>query len=78
MRDPVDGSIVEGDAAKQQEHAEADHDDGQPPITGDVYSHVVPKQRQCYGGAGVQQEKPSPIPVVSQTCLVVNGSMYPL
>ena len=60
MRDSVDGSIVEGDAAEQQEHAEADHDDGQPPITGDVYSHVVPKQRQCYGDAGVQQEKIEP------------------
>ena len=57
LRDPVDGPIVEGDAVEQQEHAEADHDDGQLPIAGDVYSHVVPEQRQCYGGAGVQQEK---------------------
>ena len=57
LRYPVDGSIVEGDAVEQQEHAEADHDDGQPPTTGDVYSHVVPEQRQCYGGAGAQQEK---------------------
>lgn len=61
LRDSVDGSIVEGDAVEQQEHAEAHHDDGQPPITGDVYSHVVPEQRQCYGGAGVQQEE-------SETC----------
>lgn len=60
MRYLVDGSIVEGDAAEQQEHAEADHDDGQPPIAGDIYSHVVPEQRQCYGGAGVQQEKTEP------------------
>lgn len=57
LRDPVDGSIVEGDAVEQQKHAEADHDDGQSPIAGDIYSHVVPEQRQCYGGAGVQQEK---------------------
>lgn len=57
LRYLVDGSIVEGDAAEQQEHAEADHDDGQLPIAGDIYSHVVPEQRQCYGGAGVQQEK---------------------
>ena len=28
LRDPVDGSIVEGDAVEQEEHAEADHDDG--------------------------------------------------
>lgn len=49
LRYPVDGSIVEGDAVEQQEHAEADHDDGQLPIAGDVYSHVVPEQRQCYG-----------------------------
>ena len=41
MRDSVDGSIVEGDAAEQQEHAEADHDDGQPPITGDGQILVV-------------------------------------
>ena len=57
MRDPVDGSIVEGDAVEQEEHAEADHDDGQFPTAGDVYSRVVSEQRQCYGGAGVQQEK---------------------
>lgn len=57
LRDPVDGSIVEGDAVEQQKHAEADHDDGQSPIAGDIYSHVVPEQRQCYGGAGIQQEK---------------------
>lgn len=56
LRYPVDGSIVEGDAVEQQEHAEADHDDGQLPIAGDVYSHVVPEQRQCYGGAGVETE----------------------
>lgn len=31
LRDPVDDSIVEGDAVEQQEHAEADHDDGQLP-----------------------------------------------
>lgn len=57
MRDPVDGSIVEGDAVEQEEHAEANHDDGQFPTAGDVYSRVVSEQRQCYGGAGVQQEK---------------------
>lgn len=57
LLDPVDGSIVEGDAAEQQEHAEAHHDDGQFPIAGDGYSRVVPERRQCYGGAGVQQEK---------------------
>lgn len=28
LRDSVDGSIVEGDAVEQQEHAEADQDDG--------------------------------------------------
>ena len=28
LRDSVDGSIVEGDAVEQEEHAEADHDDG--------------------------------------------------
>lgn len=78
LRDPVDGPIVEDDAVEQQEHAEADHDDGQPPIAVDVYSHVVPEQRQCYGGADVQQEKPRPVPIISQTCLVVNGSMYHL
>lgn len=61
MRDSVDGAIVEGDAVEQEEHAEADHDDGQPPTASDVYSHVVPEQRQCYGGAGVQQEE-------SETC----------
>lgn len=78
LRYLVDGSIVEGDAAEQEEHAEADHDDGQLPIAGDVYSHVVPEQRQCYGGAGVQQEKAETLPIISQTCLVVNGSMYHL
>ena len=57
LRDSVDGSIVESSTVKQQEHAEADYDDGQPPIAGDIYSHVVPEYRQCYGGAGVQQEK---------------------
>lgn len=51
---------MEGDAAEQQEHVEADHDDGRLPIAGDVYFHVVPEQRQCYGGAGVQQEKTEP------------------
>lgn len=56
LRDPVDGSIVEGDAVEQQKHAEADHDDGQLPIAGEEYSHVVSEQRQCYGGAGVQAE----------------------
>ena len=48
---------MEGDAVEQEEHAEADHDDGQFPTAGDVYSRVVSEQRQCYGGAGVQQEK---------------------
>lgn len=57
LRDSVDEAVVEGDAVEQQEHAEADYDDGQPPIAGDIYSHVVPEYRQCYGGAGVQQEK---------------------
>lgn len=43
LRDSVDGSIVESSTVKQQEHAEADYDDGQPPIAGDIYSHVVPE-----------------------------------
>lgn len=60
MRDSVDGSIVEGDPVEQQEHAEADHDDGQPPIAGDIYSHVVPEQRQRCGCGGVEKEKTEP------------------
>ena len=28
LRYPVDGSIAEGDAVEQQEHAETHHDDG--------------------------------------------------
>lgn len=58
LRDSVDGSIVESSTVKQQEHAEADYDDGQPPIAGDIYIPMsCPSSLQCYGGAGVQQEK---------------------
>lgn len=37
MRDPVDGSIVEGDAVEQEEHAEANH---QPDLSGGERFHV--------------------------------------
>lgn len=57
LRYPVDGTAVEGGAVEQQEHAEADHDDGQPPIAGDVYSHVVPEQGQRCGRGGVKHEE---------------------
>lgn len=57
MRDSVDGSIVEGDAAEQQEHAEAHHDDGQFPVSGDEDSHVVPQQGQRCGCGGVEKEE---------------------
>lgn len=43
LRDPVDGSIVEGDAVEQQEHTEADHDGGQFPTAVDEYSHIMTK-----------------------------------
>lgn len=43
LRDPVDGSIVEGGAVEQQEHTEADHDGGQFPTAVDEYSHIMTK-----------------------------------
>ena len=43
LRDPVDDSIVEGDAVEQQEHTEADHDGGQFPTAVDEYSHIMTK-----------------------------------
>lgn len=58
--DPVDGPIVEGDAVEQEEHAEADHDDGQPPMAGDEYAHVVPQQGQRCGCGGVEKEEAEP------------------
>lgn len=57
MCDPVDDAAVESDAVEQQEHAEANHDDGQPPISGDEDSHVVPQQGQRCGCGGVEKEE---------------------
>ena len=57
LRDPVDDAAVEGDAVEQQEHAEAHHDDGQFPVSGDEDSHVVPQQGQRCGCGGVEKEE---------------------
>lgn len=57
LRDPVDGTAVEGGTVEQQEHAEAHHDDGQFPVSGDEDSHVVPKQRQRCRCGGVEKEE---------------------
>lgn len=51
---------MEGDAVEQQEHAEAEHDGGQPPMAGDEYAHVVPQQGQRCGCGGIEKEEAEP------------------
>ncbi len=51
---------MESSTVKQQEHAEADYDDGQPPMAGDEYAHVVPQQGQRCGCGGVEKEEAEP------------------
>lgn len=60
LRDPVDGTAVEGGAVEQQEHAEAHHDDGRFPTAGDEDSHVVPQQGQRCGRGGIEKEEAEP------------------
>lgn len=48
MSDSIDDVAVEGNAVEQQEHAEADHDDGQSSQSGDEDAHIMLCQGQHY------------------------------
>ena len=53
LRNPVDGTAVEGHSVEQQKHAETNHYDGQFPIPDDEDIHIMSQQCRRNGSGGV-------------------------